>query len=115
MLCTKIREMFQVIDAREWRGLRAFLHRDIVYARPGYPPFEGIDRVIAFYEHERVIAAGLHTLRTIVVDDRHGASWGRFVGTHHNGGPIDEEFADVYDFDGAVIVRRQSFFFRPAV
>ena len=112
---TRIHELFRAIDSREWHQLRDFLHPDIVYVRPGYLPFEGIERVLTFYEHERVIASGAHTLTTVVVSDDHAACCGRFVGMHRDGGAIDEEFADVYELAGPLIVRRQSYFFRPAV
>lgn len=112
---TRLHELFRTIDSRDWSSLRGFLHPDVVYARPGYPPFEGIERVLAFYESERVIASGTHSLRSVVMSGNHGACCGRFVGTHRDGTAIDEEFADMYEFDGPLIVHRQSYFFRPAV
>ena len=110
-----IREMFAVIDAADYPSLREIFHPEIVYRRPGYPPLDGIESVLAFYQHDRVIAVGRHTLSAVVSEGQHAACSGRFVGTHKNGGAIDEEFADVYEFAGSRIIRRQSFFFRPAV
>jgi ketosteroid isomerase-like protein len=115
VLQSRIRDLFRIIDAREWSLLRTVLHPDVVYARPGYPPFVGVDRVLQFYEHERVVASGSHLLTTLVASDGAAACAGRFVGTHRNGSSIDEEFADVYRFDGPLIVHRQSYFFRPAI
>lgn len=87
---TRLHELFRTIDSRDWSSLRGFLHPDVVYARPGYPPFEGIERVLAFYESERVIASGTHSLRSVVMSGKHGACCGRFVGTHRDGTAIDE-------------------------
>ena len=110
-----IREMFTVIDAADYPSLREIFHPEIVYRRPGYPPLDGIDSVLAFYQRDRVIAVGRHTLSAVVSVGKHAACSGRFVGTHKNGDAIDEEFADVYEFAGSRIIRRQSYFFRPAV
>lgn len=111
----RIRAMFAVIDARRWDELRGFLHRDVVYSRPGYALMQGIDAVLAFYAHERVIASGTHVLHSVLVDGRHAAAFGRFLGTHRDGSALDEEFADRYETDGAMIVRRQSYFHRPVI
>lgn len=115
MLESRIRELFEIIDSRQWSQLRDRFHPQIVYARPGYPAFEGIERVLHFYEFERVVASGTHSLSTIVSSEHELACAGRFVGTHRNGSPIDEEFADFYRFDGQLIIQRRSYFFRPAI
>ncbi|HET7233651.1 MAG TPA: aminotransferase class IV [Longimicrobium sp.] len=108
-------ELFRKIDSRDWVALEASLHEDVVYERPGYDPLVGRDRVLHFYREERVIAAGQHHLERVVIDGDSGACWGRFVGVHKNGSPIDERFADVYLLKDGRIHARRSFFFRPAV
>ena len=115
MLESRIRALFEIIDSRRWSQLREHFHPRIVYARPGYPAFEGIERVLHFYEFERVVASGTHALTTILSSAHDVACTGRFTGTHRNGSPIDEEFADFYRFDGQLIIRRKSYFFRPAI
>ena len=111
----RIRELFHAVDARKWAELQRFFHEEIVYERPGYAAFVGFRRVAAFYEHERVVADGIHHLKTIIVDGQRGACMGSFVGRHRTGAAIDEAFADFYEFRDGLIVYRKSFFFRPAI
>jgi ketosteroid isomerase-like protein len=112
---TLVHDLFQAIDAREFDLLRDICHPDVVYERPGYEAFTGIDRLLKFYREERVIASGDHLLTAVVVDDAYGACWGRFVGAHRNGSPLDVEFADTYEIKDGKIRRRKSFFFQPSV
>lgn len=107
--------MFRYIDGRDWDELQHMFTPDVVYERPGYQPFEGLERLLKFYREERVIASGQHLLENVVVNQHGGASWGRFVGVHKNNSPIDERFADVYTFKDGKIQTRKSYFFRPAV
>lgn len=107
--------LFRRVDSRDWETLKQSFCEDVVYERPGYDPLVGRDRVLKFYREERVIAAGEHLLEQIVTEDSSGACWGRFVGVHKNGSPIDERFADCYVFENGRIKTRKSYFFRPAV
>jgi branched-subunit amino acid aminotransferase/4-amino-4-deoxychorismate lyase/ketosteroid isomerase-like protein len=110
-----INQMFEAIDSREWDKLPMFFSTDIVYERPGYSPLIGYARVAHFYMHERVIASGNHLIEGIVSNDNNAACWGRFVGKNKNGSEIDERFSDVYTFHNGKIVKRRSFFYRPAI
>jgi ketosteroid isomerase-like protein len=83
--------------------------------RPGYECLVGLDQLMQFYRRVRVIASGTHLLEEIVGDDVRAACWGRFVGVHKDGSPIDERFADVYTLADGKITTRRSYFFRPAV
>lgn len=112
---TLVHDLFQAIDTREFEQLRDLCHPDVTYERPGYEAFVGIDRLLRFYREERVIASGEHHLTAVVIDDAHGACWGRFLGAHRNGSPIDVEFADTYEVEDGKIRRRKSFFYQPAV
>jgi branched-chain amino acid aminotransferase len=108
-------ELFRRVDSRDWEGLRESFAPDAVYERPGYEPLVGLERLLHFYREERVIAAGEHRLEHVVIDGDTAACWGRFVGIHKNGSPIDERFADCYTLEDGRIKTRRSFFFRPAV
>jgi len=110
-----VHDLFDAIDSREYERLREICHPGVSYARPGYEDFVGIDRLLKFYREERVIASGKHHLTAVLVNDTHGACWGRFLGTHKNGSPIDVEFADTYELEDGQIKRRKSFFFVPSV
>lgn len=112
---TIVTDLFGIIDSRRWDELGAFFHPEVVYQRPGYDPIVGVDRLLQFYRHERVIASGEHRLEAVVVQDGHAACWGRFVGVSRDGAPIDEAFADTYVLSDGRISARKSFFFRPAI
>lgn len=112
---TLVHDLFQAIDSREFDRLRDLCHPEVTYERPGYEPFVGIERLLKFYREERVIASGDHHLTAVVVDDVHGACWGRFQGAHRDGSGIDVEFADTYEIENGKVRRRKSFFFQPAV
>lgn len=112
---TIVVDLFRTIDARRWDELGTFFHPEIVYQRPGYAPIEGVERLLHFYRHERVIASGEHRLEAVVAQDGHAACWGRFVGVGRDGAPIDEAFADTYTLRDGRICARKSFFFRPAI
>lgn len=112
---TLIHDLFRTIDSRDWDRLPDFFATDVVYERPGYPAFAGLERLGRFYREERVIAAGEHQLESVVIDGANAACRGRFIGVHKDGTPIDEMFADFYQLSGNRIAHRKSFFFRPAV
>ena len=112
---TLVHDLFRAIDTREFERLREICHPEVTYARPGYEGFAGIDRLLKFYREERVIASGEHQLTAVVVNDTHAACWGRFVGTHRDGSPIDVEFADTYELEDGAIRRRKSVFYVPSV
>ena len=115
MLNAVIVDLFRAVDSHDWDGLQKVFHPEIVYERPGYEPFVGIDRVMHFYQHERVLASGAHQIEQIVAEDDHAACWGCFVGARKDGSPADVRFADVYSFEDGKIKTRRSYFFRPAV
>ena len=110
-----ILNLFQAIDSSDWETLRTLFHDDMVYERPGYEPFEGRDRVMQFYQKERVLASGKHHLENIILEGDYGACCGRFIGLKKDGSNVDERFADVYFLADGKIRTRKSYFFRPAV
>lgn len=112
---TLVHDLFRAIDAREFDRLHDVCHPEIVYERPGYESFSGMDRLLKFYREERIIASGDHHLTAVLVDGTHGACWGRFLGKHRDGSDIDVEFADTYEIEDGRIRRRKSFFYVPAV
>jgi ketosteroid isomerase-like protein len=110
-----IQHLFQSIDTQQWDKLPRFFTPEVTYERPGYDPLVGLEQMLHFYRMVRVIASGTHTLEQVVSDEGRGACWGRFVGVHKDGSPLDERFADVYTFADGKIATRRSYFFRPAV
>lgn len=108
-------ELFHVIDLSDWQALKNIFHEDILYERPGYAKFCGLDRLIQFYQRERIIASGTHNINKVITEEDSGACWGHFIGVGKNGSSIDELFAEAYSFEDGKIRTRRSYFFRPAV
>jgi ketosteroid isomerase-like protein len=108
-------EYFRAVDSHDIPGLLATFHPDIVYERPGYEPFVGLERLRRFYEEERVLDSGGHLVGHIVIDGDAGAAEGRYVGTRRDGSPVDVRWADFYTFADGKIKTRRSYFFLPAV
>jgi ketosteroid isomerase-like protein len=109
-----VRDMFTAIDSRDWEALGRHFHPDLVYERPGFPLLVGRDGVVEFYKTVRAIH-GEHRIEVVVVDDRHGATWGRFVGSKKDGTPVDVQFADCYTWRDGLLGHRKSHFFLPYV
>jgi ketosteroid isomerase-like protein len=110
-----ITRMFATIDARRWDALADFFTADAVYERPGYEPLIGFEALDHFYRRVRIIGAGRHRVERLVEGRESAACWGRFVGTSRDGRALDERFSDVYELRDGRIVRRTSYFFRPAI
>jgi hypothetical protein len=110
-----VHDLFDAIDSREFDRLHQVCHPAIVYERPGYEAFSGMERLLKFYREERIIASGRHHLIAVLVDDAFGACWGRFVGKARDGSDLDVEFADAYEIEDGRIRKRKSFFYVPAV
>jgi ketosteroid isomerase-like protein len=108
-------ELFYAVDRRDWGSLRYIFHPEIIYERPGYEPLAGIDRVLHFYEHERIVVSGTHHTECIIVDGNNGACWGRFVGLKKDNSQADERYADIYLFENGMIKTRKTYFFRSAI
>jgi ketosteroid isomerase-like protein len=114
MLKDMLVELFEAVDANDWSALERIFAPAVIYERPGYGPFLGRERVIHFYQCERVIQ-GKHVIEAIVASDNRAACWGRFIGRKQDGTEVDERFADVYTFEQGKIIMRRTHFFRPAI
>lgn len=110
-----IKQLFATIDGQQWETLGRLFDADVIYERPGYEPFVGIERLMKFYREERILSSGQHYIEQIIIDGDHGACYGRFVGLKKDNTAADEMFVDVYCFNQDKIKTRRSYFFRPAV
>ncbi|MGI5241352.1 nuclear transport factor 2 family protein [Dactylosporangium sp. CA-139066] len=108
-------DLLTVIDRRDWAGLAGLVTGDVVYHRPGCPPIEGADAFVAFYRRRCIVSAGRHHVDRCVAAGGQGFCWGRFAGMSHAGVPLNEIFADWFEFRGGLIARRRTFFYRPAM
>ncbi|MET7400922.1 nuclear transport factor 2 family protein [Dactylosporangium sp. NPDC005572] len=108
-------ELLAVVDAREWARLAALVAPDVVYHRPGLAPIEGVDAFVGFYRRQCIVSAGRHQVDRCVSVGGQGFCWGRFGGVSHAGVPLNEIFADWFEFRGGLVARRRTFFYRPAI
>jgi uncharacterized protein len=115
MIDSIIVDLFRAIDSSDWKSIANTCHPEIIYERPGYAPFKNLEKLLYFYQHERMLASGTHYLEGIVHEGSSAACWGRFVGKKKDGSDVNEMFADIYTFEDGRIRTRKSFFFRPAV
>ena len=107
--------LLTAIDDRDWPLLAGLVTADIRYDRPGYPTISGVHDLLHFYRHTRIIADGKHQLERVLTGDEQGFCWGTFEGVSKSGLPLNETFADWYEFTGNRVSRRRSFFYRPAI
>lgn len=107
--------MFHAIDTATWGDFPQFFHPDVVYERPGYDDICGLDALLHFYRHVRIIGAGKHTLATALADDSHAICWGQFKGRSREGAELSERFADAYELKDGLIRKRTTYFFRAAI
>ncbi|MEG4501135.1 nuclear transport factor 2 family protein [Microcoleus sp. F10-C6] len=110
-----ITNLFVVIDSSDWQALPDIFHPGIIYERPAYQPFVGIERLLVFYRQERIIHSGKHHIENIITEKNCAACWGRFIGLGKDGSKIDVLFADTYSFQIGKIYTRRTHFFTAAV
>lgn len=112
---TFVKTFFSVIDSADWEAVQTFFHTDVVYSRPGYSDLDGRARVMDFYRHERMISKGRHDVEGVVCHGSEIACWGLFSGTLKTGEEVSVRFADVYQTEQGGIIKRETFFSKPAV
>lgn len=111
-----VTSMFQSIDAGAWPALRQFFAPHCVYERPGFAKIVGLDALHRFYSEERQVAVGRHTRLHAYHDPFNGmVATGEFSGVLKNGEEVSAEFADLYRFQGSLIVHRKTYFYAPLI
>ena len=106
-------KLFDALDKNDLTGILALFTDDAVYERPGKPIIRGRDALVHFYEHERVVAAGKHTIEEIIEGPVLTVTVGFYDGAGGDGAPLYMKFVDVYQFTGEKIHERRSYFLAP--
>ncbi|UTF53553.1 nuclear transport factor 2 family protein [Natronosalvus rutilus] len=111
-----VRRYYDRVDADDVEGLLELFSETITYERPGQDPIEGRADLRAFYERDRPLEDGEHSLEAVIVDGEGGgdgdgndddgnrvAVRGRFSGVQ-NGESVSFGFADFHDIneDGVI-------------
>lgn len=111
-----VRLYYEFVDGGDVAGLLDLFTPDAVYHRPGYAPMSGRAEMAKFYQGERVIESGAHTLRSVTADDSGVAVHGEFAGVLKDGRQVSLRFADFFTVtDEGLFSRRDTFFFAPLV
>lgn len=111
-----VSRLFGIIDGADYDRLSDVFADAAVYERPGYDPLEGLPRIDQFYRHERIIGSGQHDVETVTCSEAGDVvAVGTFRGVSRSGERLEERFADVYKVQGGKIIKRTTFFFRPAI
>ncbi|MFI6858320.1 nuclear transport factor 2 family protein [Streptomyces sp. NPDC050421] len=113
---SRIRAYYTSVDAGDVESLLALFAPDARYHRPGYEPLVGHTALRRFYQGERIIAEGTHTLTETVVDGDRAAVHGEFHGLLRTGERVDLRFADFFTLTSKLtFATRDTFFFTPLV
>ncbi|MDQ1749789.1 MAG: hypothetical protein QOE71_845 [Pseudonocardiales bacterium] len=105
---------FDRVDNHDVDALMTVFHEEIVYHRPGYEPLRGAARMRQFYQDERVIDVGRHSVDRVLLDGDYAAAYGTFEGTSRQGAALAMTWCEIYGFLGDKINYRRSYFFTPA-
>jgi steroid Delta-isomerase len=111
----QVRRYYELVDAGDLEEMYTLFADGIVYRRPGYDPLRGMEAFRAFYEGERVIERGEHTVRTLLSEGDLVAVEGEFDGVLRDGRVVSLRFADIFEFDDGLITRRDTYFDAPLV
>ncbi len=107
---------YDALDAGDTERVLDYFSGDVLYRRPGYDRFVGIERLREYYESARKLARGRHAVRAILVDGHSVAAHGEWEGDLKDGGRTSMGFAAIFAFDGhGRISEHTTYFFTPAV
>ncbi|MGV0602986.1 nuclear transport factor 2 family protein [Mycolicibacterium sp. XJ1904] len=111
-----VQKYYAEVDGGDVNAVMELFESDAEYARPGYSPMSGREAIRRFYEVDRVIVSGQHTIDSLVIDSGTVAVEGRFRGTLRGGVDADIKFADFFSLGpNGLIKRRQTYFYAPLV
>lgn len=112
-LARTVLKYYEMVDANDVDGLVALFTTSATYVRPGYETFDGRDALRSFYEGERVIESGTHSVTLMVEDPGHVFVEGTFAGVSRSGEDLRASFVDVFEGEGQLVRRRRTYFHAP--
>jgi uncharacterized protein len=110
-----VRNYYAYVDAQRLDAMLELFHEDIVYERQGTPTIKGIEALQRFYQQERIIESGTHSLDQVLPGKDWVAVRGRFAGRLRDGRQVTLRFTDWHHFQNDKIIRRESLFPGPTV
>ena len=109
-----LNEYYSLVDANEYDDLYTLFSDDVTYERPGTETIQGKAEFRHFYEHERPLSNGSHSVDQIIVDGNTAVVKGQFAGIL-DGTHVSFGFADIHVFDGSQITDRYTYTDRDTV
>ncbi|MCL9818080.1 nuclear transport factor 2 family protein [Natronocalculus amylovorans] len=109
-----LEEYYALVDANEYEKMYTLFSDDITYERPGSETIYGKDDFRRFYEKERPLSDGSHSIDQILITENTAAVKGHFSG-RQNGKEVSFGFADFHVFDGKQITDRYTYTDRDTV
>jgi steroid Delta-isomerase len=112
MTLQAVKEMYRLIDERDFAAFAELYDKDAVYHRPGCDALVGRDEIKHYYDNKRNIRSGTHTLTRVVQDGQVVAVEGNFSGVLDDGRKQEHRFAEFFELsDDGLFTRRDSFLF----
>lgn len=103
-----VRDYYDLVDAGDYDELVALFAEDVRYERPGQESIEGREALREFYDRDRPLENGHHSVDSVVVDGDTVAVRGRFEG-EQGGAAVAFGWADFHEFEEGKIARRYTF------
>ncbi|ARD85061.1 hypothetical protein FAD_1187 [Ferroplasma acidiphilum] len=105
-----VKKYYIAVDKNDLDTLFSIFADNIVYKRPGYEPIEGMANFKEFYQKNRIIKEGHHTLSNIIASDPYVIVEGEFNGILKDGSKSHTTFVDVYTFSSGKAIKRHTYF-----
>ncbi|MEM0140077.1 MAG: nuclear transport factor 2 family protein [Ferroplasma sp.] len=105
-----VKSYYTAVDSNDLKTLFSVFDDNIVYERPGYKPLVGMDNFKKFYEENRIIKEGHHTITNIIVHEPFVIVEGEFSGILKDNSKSATKFVDVYTFKNGKAIKRHTYF-----
>lgn len=107
---------YDALDAGDTDGVLEAFSGDVLYMRPGYDRFVGLEKLREYYESSRKLGEGRHMVRNILVDGQQAAANGMWEGQAKDGSRVTQGFGAFFMFGANNrITEHTTYFFTPAV
>jgi len=105
-----VKKYYVAVDENDLETLFSVFADNIVYKRPKYEPIQGMKKFKEFYQKNRIIKEGHHTLSNIIVKNPYVVVEGEFNGVLKDGSISHTTFVDVYTFFDGKAIKRHTYF-----
>ncbi len=108
-------KLYEVVDSENWNEFHDIFDENVVYKRPGYPRFNGLDELINYYKNDRIISRGKHEIINLVSADNKIVVYGLFKGNSKTGEELELEYSDYFELCENKLNYRKTYFHTPLV